>query len=142
MSMKKALGQVIFPNYERNSHINKAYNNFFHNLIEVVNKTAPLKNARIKNASSEWFDREIEEKLSLRDKLFKKFKSSCLNIGWEIYKEARNDVQRLIKYKKKKYLKEKLAENIAKPEKKTLAGIQTTRIYKQKNFTIKYMLRE
>ena len=46
----------------------------------------------------------------------KKFKSSCLNIDWEIYKEARNDVQQLIKYKKKKYFEEKLAENIAKPK--------------------------
>ena len=115
---EKALGQVIFPNYERNSNTSKAYNNFFHNLIEVVNRTAPLKNVRIKNASSEWFDTEITKKLSLRDKLFKKFKSSRLNIFWEIYKEARNDAQRLIKHKKKKYFEEKLAENIAKPQKK------------------------
>ena len=56
-------------------------------------------------------------KLSLWDKLFKKFKSSCFNIDWKIYKEARNDVQRLIKYKKKKYCEENLAENIAKPKK-------------------------
>ena len=83
---------MIFPNYEKDSNINKAYNNFFHKLIEVVNKIAPLKNVRIKNASSKWFDREKVEKLSLRDKLFKKFKSSHLNIDWEIYKEARNDV--------------------------------------------------
>ena len=72
---------------------------------------------RIKSTSSEWFGREIAEKLNLRDKLFKKFKSSRLNRDWEIYKEARNDVQQLIKYKKKKYFEEKLAENIAKPKK-------------------------
>ena len=72
---------------------------------------------RIKNASSEWLYREIAEKLSLRNKLFKKFKSSRLSIDWEIHKEARNDVHRLIKYKKKKYFEEKLAENIAKPKK-------------------------
>ena len=83
---------MIFPNYEKDSNINKAYNNFFHKLIEVVNKIAPLKNVRIKNGSSKWSDREIVEKLSLRDKLFKKFKSSHLSIDWEIYKEARNDV--------------------------------------------------
>ena len=114
---EKALGQVIFLNYEKYCNVNKAYNNFFHNLIEVVNNTAPFKTVRIKNTSSKWFDREITEKLSLSDKLFKKFKSSRLNIDWEIYKDARNDVQRLIKYKKKKYFKEKLAENIAKPKK-------------------------
>ena len=44
-------------------------------MIEVVNNIAPLKTARIKNASNEWLDQEIAEKLSIRDKLFKKFKS-------------------------------------------------------------------
>ena len=116
----KALGQMIFPNYEKYSNVSKAYNDFFHKLIEVVNRIVPLKTVRKKNASSEWSDSETAEKLSVRDKLFKKFKLSSLNIDWEINKEARNDVQRLIQYKKKKYFEEKLA----------------------KNFTIKYMLRK
>ena len=85
-------------------------------MIEVVNNITPLKTARIKNKSNEWFDSEIAEKLSIRDQLFKKFKSSRLNIDWEIYKEARNEVQRTIKQKKKQYLEEKLSENIAKPK--------------------------
>ena len=71
-----------------------------------------MKTAKIKK----WFDREIAEKLSIKDQLFKKFKSSRLNIDWEIYKEARNDVQRTIKRNKKQYLKEELSENIAKPK--------------------------
>ena len=57
-------------------------------MIEVVNNIAPLKTARIKNTRNEWFDWEIAEKLSIRDKLFKQFKSSRLKIDWEIYKEA------------------------------------------------------
>ena len=57
-------------------NVRKTYNNFVHKLIEVVNKIAPLKTVRIKNISSEWLDREKAEKLSLRDKLFKKLKSS------------------------------------------------------------------
>ena len=81
---EKALGQVIFPNDEKCSSINKAYDGFFHKLIEVVNKIAPLKTVRTKNTSSEWFDTEIAEKLSLRDKLFKTFKSTLLNIDWQI----------------------------------------------------------
>ena len=82
----------------------------------MVNNIAPLQTARIKNISNEWFDREIAEKWSTRGKLFEKFKSSRLNIDWEIYKEARNDIQRTIKQKKKQYLEEKLSENIAKPK--------------------------
>ena len=70
----------------------------------MVNNIASLKTARIKNTSNEWFDKEIAEKLSIRDKLFKKFESSHLNIDWEIYKQARNEVQKTIKQKKKQYL--------------------------------------
>ena len=83
-------------------------------MIVVVNIIVPSKTARIKNKSNEWFDREIDEKLIIIGKLFKKFKSSHLNMDWEIYKEARNEVQRTIKQKKKQYLEEKLSENIAK----------------------------
>ena len=81
-----ALGKVTFPNYEKFHNINKAYNDFFQKMIEVVNNIAPLKTVRIKNTSNEWFDREIAEKLSKKDKIFKKFKSSRLNIDWEIYR--------------------------------------------------------
>ena len=94
------MGKVTFPSYEKFHNIKKAYNDFFQKIIELLNNIAPLKTARIKNTSSEWFDREIAEKLSIRDKLFKKFKSSRLNIDWEIYKEARNEVQRTIKQEK------------------------------------------
>ena len=85
-------------------------------MIEVVNNIPPLKTVRIKNTSNEWFDWEIAEKFSIRDKLFEKFKSSRLNIHWEIYKEARNEVQRTIKQKKKQYLEEELSDNTAKPK--------------------------
>ena len=58
---EKALGKVTFPNYEKYHNINKAYNDFFQKMIEVVNNIAPLKTARIKNTSNEWFDKEIAE---------------------------------------------------------------------------------
>ena len=89
---------------------------FFQKMVEVVNNIAPFKTARIKNTSNEWFDREIAEQLSIRDKLLKKYKSNHLIIDWETYKEARDEVQRTIKHKKKQYLEEKLSENIAKPK--------------------------
>ena len=76
-----------------------------------------MKTIRIKNTSNKWFDKEIVKKLSLKDKLFKIFNSSRFNIDWEIYKKTRNDVQGLIKFKKKKRFEEKLTENIAKPKK-------------------------
>ena len=57
----------------------------------------------MKNQSSEWFDDELAEQVSNRDKLFKKFKKSKLHIDELIYKEAKNTVQRLIKEQKKNF---------------------------------------
>ena len=59
----------------------------------------------------------ILESIALRDQLFKKFKSSKLNLDKEIYNKARNKSHRLILRKKKtEYLENKLKENIAKPK--------------------------
>ena len=66
----------------------------------------------IKNTSSGSFHMEIVEQIRIRNKLFKKIKSSCLNINWKTYKETRKDVQRAIKQKKNTYFQEKLSENI------------------------------
>ena len=55
------------------------------------------------------------EKISERDKLFKKFKNSCLHVDKDKEcKEAKNEVQKLICTKKKAYFGRKLADNIGK----------------------------
>ena len=84
--------------------------------MAVIDNLAPSKNKRIKGTSQNWFDAEIMEKISDRDKLFKKFKKSRLHVDKDNYKEARNEVQKLISTKKKAYSESKLTENIAKPE--------------------------
>ena len=53
------------------NNINKTCNNFLKRLIQVVNNIAPLKTVTIKTTSSQWFHREIVEKLSLRDNCLK-----------------------------------------------------------------------
>ena len=50
--------------------------------------------------SHEWFDGDVLESIALRDKLFKKFKCSKLNVDKEIYNKARNKSHRLILQKK------------------------------------------
>ena len=50
--------------------------------------------------SHEWFDGDVLESIALRDKLFKKFKCSKLNVDKEIYNKARNKWHRLILQKK------------------------------------------
>ena len=56
------------------------------------------------------------EKISDRDKLFKKSKKSHLYVDKDNNKEARNEVQDLIHKKKKAYFESKLTENIGNPK--------------------------
>ena len=80
----------------------------------MYNLTLSKKN--IKSASQDWFDAEIVEKINQMDKLFKKSKKSCLHVNKVNYKEARNEVQKLIHTKKKAYFERKSSENIGKPK--------------------------
>ena len=82
----------------------------------VIDLVAPTKSRRIKQNSQEWFDGEVAEKISVRDKLFKKFKKLKLHIDKEIYKIAQYEVQKLISYKKKKFFENRLNDSIGKPK--------------------------
>ena len=56
--------------------------------MKVVNKIAPRKDIRIKTNTQEWFDREIDELIHARKKLFLKFRKSKLHIDEENYKKV------------------------------------------------------
>ena len=88
-----------------------AYNDFINRLDCVVNAVALFKTIRVKNNTSEWFDGEIADKIHTRERLCKRFKLTKLHADEEIYREARNIVQNLIRKKKKAYFKEKQKEN-------------------------------
>ena len=47
-----------------------------HSKTNVIDKVAPAKNKRVKGNSQEWFNSEVSKRLVIREKLFKKFKSS------------------------------------------------------------------
>ena len=70
----------MFPNYERFSEVNSAYNDIVNKITQIINNLAPYKTITVKNQSSEWFDGELAEQICNRDKLFKKFKKSKLHI--------------------------------------------------------------
>ncbi len=111
-----ALKDVNFPNYEDFTDIDLGYSDFIDNLMNVINNIAPIKQSKVKSNSQDWFDGEIAEKIAIRDKLFKKYKKSRLHIDKDLYKDARNQVQNVIKRKKKTFFENKLKENIAKPK--------------------------
>ena len=110
------LQNINFPNYENFQDTNLAYSDFINKLTGVINSIAPMKQRKMKNNSQEWYDGEVAEKIAIRDKLFKKFKKSKLNVDKDLFKEARNNVESLIKNKKKTFFENKLKENIGKPK--------------------------
>ena len=83
--------------------------------MNIVDKIASYRNKWIKENTQKWVDSEVWEKLNARDKLFKKFKKSRLNIDKELYKKAKYDASKLITTKKQAFFKEKLSEMIGKP---------------------------
>ena len=54
------------------------------------------------------------KKISDRDKLFRKFKKSRLHVDKDNFKDATNEVQKLIRTKEKAYFESKLTDNIGK----------------------------
>ena len=96
---KQVLERPSFPNYDNFHNPDIAYNNFINRLDCVVNTVAPFKTARVKSNTSKWFDGETAD------------------VDEEIYKEAQNVVQSLIRKKKKAYFEEKLKENTKNPKK-------------------------
>ena len=44
-------------------------------VMGIIDLVAPINSRRIKRNSWEWFDGEVAEKISVRDKLFKKIKN-------------------------------------------------------------------
>ena len=88
-----------FPNYDNFHNPDIAYNDFINRLDCAVNAVAPFKTVRVKNNTS-----EIADKIHTCDKLYRRLKLAKLNVDDEIYKEARNVVQNLIRKKKKNIL--------------------------------------
>ena len=84
--------------------------------MEVIDKVAPLKERRVKQNSQEWFDGEIADEIKNRDKLFRKFKKSKLQIDKDIYNVTRYKLQKMIINKNRAFLENKLTESIGKPK--------------------------
>ena len=87
-SLNQGLSVINFPDYEYFDDVDIAYSDSIQCITSVINKMAPFKEIRIKNYSHDWFDGEILDKIILRDKRFKKFKASRLNIDEQLYKQT------------------------------------------------------
>ena len=70
----------------------------------------------VKASNSEWVDDAVLEGINGRNKLFQKFKRSGVYADNVNYMKARNDVQNLIKNKKRNFFSNKLTGNASTPK--------------------------
>ena len=111
-----ALKTVQFPNYNIFSNVNIAYSDLLNKISDTIDSVAPIKEIRIKNNTKEWFNNEIKEAIKIRQKYFKKFKNSNLQIDYNFHLEAKYNTQKLNKQNKIEFFNRKLTENIGKPK--------------------------
>ena len=64
---------------------NVAYSELLNKISDTIDSVAPIKEIRIKNNTKEWFNNEIKEAIKIRQKYFKKFKNSNLQIDYNFY---------------------------------------------------------
>ena len=105
-----------FSSYSCFNDINEAYNDFSAKLLSAINKSAPLKERRIKNNNEEWFDGEILDAILIRDKVLKRFKKTKLPADELCYKQSKYFLENLILNKKKTFFEDKLKETIGRPK--------------------------
>ena len=86
-SYLQELENAKFPEYSKFTYINCAYSDFIGNLTTITDKVAPVREMRIKANSQEWFDEEIHDHITLRDKILAKFKKSRKQCDDQNYKK-------------------------------------------------------
>ena len=73
-NFEQELKNIAYPNYEKFSDVKSAHSDLVNKITQVLNNLAPYKTIRVKAQPNEWFDGELAEQISNRDKLFKKLK--------------------------------------------------------------------
>ena len=68
-------------------------------LQDIVNEIAQMKNTWVKGNSKPWFDTDIMEAISVRDKLKERVLRTRLHVDHERFKEQCNLVQQKMKIK-------------------------------------------
>lgn len=88
------------------SDVNKSAEVFDKLFLKVINKHAPLKKRRVRKNCSPWITEEVIKMMRKRDKLKQTaIKSNKDKHCWEQFRKVKNETNKLIKDKKKEFLK-------------------------------------
>ena len=90
-------------------------------IFEIVKENAdnqcPSKNMNFREDSPEWITKEILSEINLKDYLYKKAKKTNSPDDWDVFKNKKNKVKRLLASAKENFVKYKLVELKGNPRK-------------------------
>jgi hypothetical protein len=84
------------------------------NFTQILDKHAPFKKKRLGKKKSPWITPDVVQKMGARDYLKKQYDKNRNNELWKQYKNARNDVNNIIKLAKCDYFEDRI--NVAKKD--------------------------
>ena len=106
-------------------------------VLDCIDKHAPLKMKRVGNKKSPWITNELVRKMRKRDFLIKKKAEQNKDQSyWAAFRAARNEVNHSIKYAKRKYFDDNLAADRNDPRKTwQLVNALSSRQHQKKTIT-------
>ena len=95
-SLINKLQNINWLEVELEEDVNVACSNFKGKITTVLDELAPVTQVRLKQRSGDWFNAEILQLISKRDKALVKFKKSKKTEDYSEYKRLRKLTQRTI----------------------------------------------
>ena len=106
-------------------------------MLEIIQECAdahcPLKNMKIRDDMPHWLTRDILSEIDHKDYLFKKAKKLDTAESWNLFKEKKNEVKKLLNTAKENYVRNKLEEHENNPRKFWRTINEMSGIEKKKN---------
>ena len=130
------LRKTHFPDHTTFTCLNKAYQGFIFKLSELADLLCPTNKLRLKANAKPWIDSERISAICRRDKLFKKYKKSGLEIDKDHFRLAKMAFQKDISRKKKSFFQEKIEKNANNSTELWKAlkslGMKSSKVYQSK----------
>jgi len=107
---------VNWNRYNLIPNVQDAWDFFYTEFINVVNKHAPWKTVRVKGNHLPWINSELISLFRERDKAWTKFRQTRSNVDWEVYRHLRNSSKTKTRNAKSNYYKECLSLHYKNPK--------------------------
>ena len=102
--------------YKTSQGINTEWNSFKNQLIQCVNKHAPLVEKTVSGRDCPWLTSEIKSHIRERDFYLRRAKRTGTELDWSTYRRMRNKVTLIIRKSKANHNRTLFRENIKSPK--------------------------